>query len=145
MSERCPAVCVSAAVSLQQQTAEAAGSTQLALAGDQLLLTLTGCDAQHMRAGSVLCEMARPAPVASRFRARLVVLDTPYPVTRGFPVSASRRLPHSCVGQSCVEQSRAGPLLGSAFLMFCVRLMLDVGSPVSIAHPVPGWSRPVSG
>ena len=39
-------------------------------------------------AGSVLCDVSSPVDTATRFRARIVIFNINFPITKGFPVSA---------------------------------------------------------
>jgi len=39
-------------------------------------------------AGSVLCDVASPVDTATRFRARIIIFNINFPITKGFPVSA---------------------------------------------------------
>lgn len=41
-----------------------------------------------LTAGSVLCDVSSPVDTATRFRARIVIFNINFPITKGFPVSA---------------------------------------------------------
>lgn len=58
----------------------------VAFAGDQVSVNITGVDIQNVSVGYVLSDYANPAPVTSRFEARLVVFNVKVPITNGFPV-----------------------------------------------------------
>lgn len=55
----------------------------LAMAGDTVDVVLNGVDAVAVSAGSMLCLPQWPAPVVSRFEARVVVLDIAMPILKG--------------------------------------------------------------
>jgi len=40
-----------------------------------------------LTAGSVLCDVTSPVSTATRFRARIVIFNINFPITKGFPVS----------------------------------------------------------
>ncbi|CAG0920627.1 unnamed protein product [Notodromas monacha] len=71
---------------LKAVACENASSGMTAFAGDQVVASLAGIEAQNVSLGSVLCEPQCPVPVATRFVARLVVFGIEIPITRGFPV-----------------------------------------------------------
>ena len=58
----------------------------MAFAGDQLTVTLNGVEPSAAGPGSVLCD--KPVPTATRFRARIVLLDVSRPVIKGTAVSS---------------------------------------------------------
>lgn len=60
---------------------------QTVFAGDQASVTLAGVDMQNVGVGYILCDPAKPVPVASKFEARIVVFNITVPITKGFPVS----------------------------------------------------------
>ncbi|XP_053202133.1 protein HBS1-like [Panonychus citri] len=58
-----------------------------AFAGDQITLTLTGCNATNIASGDILCDISVPSPVTTRFQAKVVVFaNVQIPLTRGFQV-----------------------------------------------------------
>jgi elongation factor 1 alpha-like protein len=59
----------------------------LARAGDTADVVLAGVDPGAVGPGSVLCHPDFPAPLAAKFRARVVVLDVAIPVLRGQQVT----------------------------------------------------------
>ena len=63
-------------------------------AGDNVTLTLTGIDLQHLTVGSILCEPSSPIPVTSRIRARVVIFNIDVPLTQGFPVRTHTSVCH---------------------------------------------------
>lgn len=60
--------------------------TNIAFAGDQVGVTLSGIDIQNVCVGYVLSDPAQQVPVTSRFEARLVVFNVKAPITKGYPV-----------------------------------------------------------
>ncbi|XP_065338955.1 protein HBS1 isoform X1 [Cloeon dipterum] len=70
---------------------------QVAFAGDQVTLTLSGLDMQNISLGYILCDPMYPVPVTTRIEARIVLFNLQVPITQGFPVFF-----HS---QSLVEQA----------------------------------------
>ena len=60
---------------------------QIAFAGDNAVVTITGTDMNNIGVGSILCDPADPIKAASRFRARVVIFNIDIPITKGFPVS----------------------------------------------------------
>ena len=63
------------------------GPVQIAFAGDNAVLTITGTDMNNIGVGSILCDPAEPIKATSRFRARVVIFNIDVPITKGFPVS----------------------------------------------------------
>lgn len=55
-------------------------------AGDQVCVTLSGIDMTNMLVGYILCDLLNPIPLATRFRARIVVFNVKVPITNGYPV-----------------------------------------------------------
>ncbi|XP_038057817.1 HBS1-like protein isoform X1 [Patiria miniata] len=60
--------------------------TKWACAGDHATVVVTGIDQGNIGVGSVMCSVDHPIPVASRFRARVIMFNLDVPVTKGFPV-----------------------------------------------------------
>lgn len=58
----------------------------VAFAGDQVSVTLSGVEMQNVSVGYVLSDPIQQVPVCSRFEARLVVFNVKVPITKGFPV-----------------------------------------------------------
>ncbi|KAJ2943898.1 hypothetical protein O0L34_g8222 [Tuta absoluta] len=58
----------------------------VAFAGDQVSVTLSGIDIQNVSVGNILSDPVNQVPVATRFEARLVVFNVKVPITKGFPV-----------------------------------------------------------
>lgn len=46
-----------------------------AFAGDQIALTLTGCDVANIATGNILCDLTDPSPATTRFLAKIVVFN----------------------------------------------------------------------
>lgn len=61
-------------------------TTNVAFAGDQVSVTLTGVDMQNVSVGYVLSDPIQQVPVTTRFEARIVVFNIKVPITKGFPV-----------------------------------------------------------
>ncbi|XP_014360276.2 protein HBS1 [Papilio machaon] len=61
-------------------------SSNVAFAGDQVSVTLSGVDIQNVAVGFVLSDPVQQVPVSSRFEARLVVFNVKVPITKGYPV-----------------------------------------------------------
>ncbi|XP_013148649.1 PREDICTED: HBS1-like protein [Papilio polytes] len=61
-------------------------SSNVAFAGDQVSVTLSGVDMQNVAVGFVLSDPVQQVPVSSRFEARLVVFNVKVPITKGYPV-----------------------------------------------------------
>ncbi|XP_022088694.1 HBS1-like protein isoform X3 [Acanthaster planci] len=57
-----------------------------ACAGDYATVVVTSIDQVNIGVGSVVCSIDHPIPVASRFRARVIMFNLDVPVTKGFPV-----------------------------------------------------------
>lgn len=60
--------------------------TNVAFAGDQVGVTLSGIDIQNVFVGYVLSDPVQQVPVTTRFEARLVVFNVKTPITKGYPV-----------------------------------------------------------
>lgn len=58
-----------------------------AFAGDQVVVSLSGVDINNVTVGSVICDPLQPIRVCTLFRARIVVFNVEYPITKGFQVS----------------------------------------------------------
>lgn len=58
----------------------------VAFAGDQASVTLSGIDIQHVSVGFVLSDPVQQVPITSRFEARIVVFNVKTPITKGYPV-----------------------------------------------------------
>lgn len=58
----------------------------VAFAGDQVSVTLSGVEMQNVSVGYVLSDPIQQVPVCSRFEARLVVFNVKVPITKGFSV-----------------------------------------------------------
>ncbi|KAK9766011.1 hypothetical protein K7432_005217 [Basidiobolus ranarum] len=61
-------------------------SVKWAAAGDTVMITLTNIDLLQLSIGSVLCSPTSMIPVASTFKAQIVVFDIAVPITIGYPV-----------------------------------------------------------
>lgn len=61
-------------------------SSNVAFAGDQVSVTISGVDMQNVSVGYILSDPILQVPVATRFEARIVVFNVKVPVTKGFPV-----------------------------------------------------------
>lgn len=61
-------------------------SCNIAFAGDQVSVTLSGIDMQNVSVGYILSDPVQQVPVCTRFEARLVVFNVKVPITKGFPV-----------------------------------------------------------
>ncbi|VVC98310.1 unnamed protein product [Leptidea sinapis] len=61
-------------------------SNNIAFAGDQVAVTLSGVDIQNVAIGYILSDPVQQIPISSRFEARLVVFNVKVPITKGFPV-----------------------------------------------------------
>ncbi|CAK1548642.1 unnamed protein product [Leptosia nina] len=61
-------------------------STNIAFAGDQVSVTLSGVEMQNVSVGYVLSDPVNIVPVTSHFEARLVVFNVKVPITKGYPV-----------------------------------------------------------
>lgn len=55
-------------------------------AGDQVCVTLSGIDMNTIQVGYILCDIANPIPLTTRFRVRIVVFNVKVPITIGYPV-----------------------------------------------------------
>lgn len=75
-----------------KETAEVRGisindlSSNVAFAGDQVSVTLSGIDMQNVSVGYVLSDPINQVPVTTRFEARIVVFNVKVPITKGYPV-----------------------------------------------------------
>lgn len=61
-------------------------SHNVAFAGDQVSVTLSGIDMQNVSVGYILSDPVQQVPVCTKFEARLVVFNIKVPITKGFPV-----------------------------------------------------------
>lgn len=61
-------------------------SSNVAFAGDQVSVTLSGVDMQNVNIGYILSDPVQVVPVTTRFEARIVVFNVKVPITKGFPV-----------------------------------------------------------
>lgn len=61
-------------------------SSNVAFAGDQVSVTLSGIDMQNVSVGYILSDPIQQVPVCTKFEARLVVFNVKVPITKGFPV-----------------------------------------------------------
>lgn len=61
-------------------------SSNVAFAGDQVSVTLSGIDMQNVSVGYILSDPVQQVPVCTKFEARLVVFNVKVPITKGFPV-----------------------------------------------------------
>lgn len=61
-------------------------SRNVAFAGDQVSVTLSGIDMQNVSVGNILSDPVQQVPVCTKFEARLVVFNVKVPITKGFPV-----------------------------------------------------------
>ncbi|XP_047034387.1 protein HBS1 [Helicoverpa zea] len=61
-------------------------TSNVAFAGDQVSVTLSGVDMQNVSVGYVLSDPIQQVPVTTRFEARIVVFNVKVPITKGFPV-----------------------------------------------------------
>lgn len=61
-------------------------SSNVAFAGDQVSVTLSGVDMQNVSVGFILSDPMQQVPVTTRFEARIVVFNVKVPITKGFPV-----------------------------------------------------------
>ncbi|CAG4963769.1 unnamed protein product [Parnassius apollo] len=61
-------------------------TSNVAFAGDQVSVTLSGVDMQNVSIGNVLSDPVQQVPVSSRFEARLVVFNVKVPITKGYPI-----------------------------------------------------------
>jgi len=55
-------------------------------AGDQVVLTLSGCDMQTVSQGCVISSVHNPIRSTTKFHAKVVIFNIDVPITRGFPV-----------------------------------------------------------
>lgn len=61
-------------------------TNNVAFAGDQVTLTLSGVDMQNVSVGYILSDPIEQVSVTTRFEARIVVFNVKVPITKGFPV-----------------------------------------------------------
>lgn len=61
-------------------------TNNVAFAGDQVTLTLSGVDMQNVSVGYILSDPVEQVSVTTRFEARIVVFNVKVPITKGFPV-----------------------------------------------------------
>jgi len=75
-------------------------------AGDHVVLTLVGPDQASVVAGMVLCDPSQPVPIATRFRARVVIFNIEVPITKGYPVV----LHYGCVSEQATVKKLVSQL-----------------------------------
>lgn len=61
-------------------------TSNVAFAGDQVSVTLSGVDMLNVAVGYVLSDPVQQVPVTTKFEARIVVFNVKVPITRGYPV-----------------------------------------------------------
>lgn len=61
-------------------------TSQWAVAGDRVSITLSDIDPIKVHLGSVLCSPTNPVPTSSRFRASINTFDLDIPLTLGVPI-----------------------------------------------------------
>ncbi|KOB64998.1 Eukaryotic peptide chain release factor GTP-binding subunit [Operophtera brumata] len=61
-------------------------SSNVAFAGDQVIVTLSGVDMQNVSVGYILSDPVQQVPVTTRFEARIVVFNVKVPITKGYPI-----------------------------------------------------------
>ncbi|XP_026763986.2 protein HBS1 [Galleria mellonella] len=61
-------------------------TSNVAFAGDQVSVTLSGVDMQNVSVGYILSDPVQQVPVTTRFEARIVVFNVKVPITKGYPV-----------------------------------------------------------
>ncbi|XP_026726366.1 HBS1-like protein [Trichoplusia ni] len=61
-------------------------TSNVAFAGDQVSVTLSGVDMLNVAVGYVLSCPVQQVPVTTKFEARIVVFNVKVPITRGYPV-----------------------------------------------------------
>ncbi|PVV02515.1 hypothetical protein BB560_003028 [Smittium megazygosporum] len=61
-------------------------SEDYAIAGDNVIVMLSGVDILQYSVGSMICSPTNPISLVPRFRAQIVVFDTPIPITKGYVV-----------------------------------------------------------
>ncbi|CAH0600277.1 unnamed protein product [Chrysodeixis includens] len=61
-------------------------TSNVAFAGDQVSVTLSGVDMLNVAVGYVLSDPIQQVPVTTKFEARIVVFNVKVPITRGYPV-----------------------------------------------------------
>ncbi|KAI8907731.1 HBS1-like protein [Powellomyces hirtus] len=61
-------------------------SVKWAVAGDNVLMSLSGVDITHINIGSILCDPSSPIPITTHFVAQIVTFDIDIPLTIGVPV-----------------------------------------------------------
>jgi translation elongation factor EF-1alpha len=72
-------------------------AAQVAFAGDQVSVTLSGIDLQNVSVGYILCDPTQPIPVTSHFEARIIVFDIKIPITKGYSVSSVGMCDNYCI------------------------------------------------
>ncbi|GBP90176.1 HBS1-like protein [Eumeta japonica] len=60
--------------------------SNVAFAGDQTSVSLSGVDMQNVSVGFILSDPVLTVPVVSRFESRIVVFNVKAPITKGYPV-----------------------------------------------------------
>lgn len=61
-------------------------SSNIAFAGDQVIVTLSGVDMQNVSIGYILSDPVQQVPVTTKFEARIVVFNVKVPITKGYPI-----------------------------------------------------------
>lgn len=61
-------------------------TSNVAFAGDQVSVTISGVDMLNVAVGYVLSDPVQQVPVTTKFEARIVVFNVKVPITRGYPV-----------------------------------------------------------
>ncbi|XP_059048964.1 protein HBS1 [Achroia grisella] len=61
-------------------------TNNVAFAGDQVSVTLSGVDMQNVSVGYILSDTIQQVPVTTKFEARIVVFNVKVPITKGYPV-----------------------------------------------------------
>ncbi|KAM3958272.1 translation elongation factor EF-1alpha (GTPase) HBS1 [Aphomia sociella] len=61
-------------------------TNNVAFAGDQVSVTLSGVDMQNVTIGYILSDPVQQVPITTKFEARIVVFNVKVPITKGYPV-----------------------------------------------------------
>lgn len=61
-------------------------STKTCEAGDQVTLSVSGIEAEHLRSGDVLCSTDAPVSSSETFEAKIATFDLSIPITLGFSI-----------------------------------------------------------
>lgn len=61
-------------------------SSNIAFAGDQVIVTLSGVDMPNVSIGYILSDPVQQVPVTTKFEARIVVFNVKVPITKGYPI-----------------------------------------------------------